>query len=135
MMLQVDKTTTLLPTVTMYRDVTGGEDQDKALHFYQQSLVEKRRYASVAPGDLVPTLNNIGMQHSRRRRYGNVLLLLHLILTLLLLLLFAAATATTPTTSTTTINTATVTSAATTTAASSNTPVTSQWLQAAWCPQ
>ncbi|KAK7095097.1 uncharacterized protein [Littorina saxatilis] len=44
----------------------SGEDQDKAFQFYKQSLVERRRYSKVAPGDLVPTLNNVGMQYSRR---------------------------------------------------------------------
>lgn len=44
----------------------GNEDQDKALHYYKQSLVERRRYQDVAPGDLVVTLNNVGMQYSRR---------------------------------------------------------------------
>ncbi|KAL8602077.1 hypothetical protein ACOMHN_007347 [Nucella lapillus] len=48
----------------------SGEDHSKALHYYIQSLVERRRYAAVAPGDQVPTLNNIGMQFSRQGHYG-----------------------------------------------------------------
>ena len=50
--------------------VTGGEDQDRALQYYRQSLVERRRYADVAPGDLVAPLNNIAMQYSQRGDFG-----------------------------------------------------------------
>ena len=50
--------------------VTGGEDQDRALQYYRQSLVERRRYADVAPGDLVAPLNNVAMQYTRRGDFG-----------------------------------------------------------------
>ena len=64
---------TVLPPVVCYtvlHCVTGGEDQDRALQYYRQSLVERRRYADVAPGDLVAPLNNVAMQYSRRGDFG-----------------------------------------------------------------
>ncbi|PVD21870.1 hypothetical protein C0Q70_17672 [Pomacea canaliculata] len=47
----------------------SGENQDLALQYYLQSLAERRQYASVAEGDLVPTLNNVGMQYCRRHNF------------------------------------------------------------------
>lgn len=56
----------LIPTFV----AAGGENQDLALQYYLQSLAERRQYASVAEGDLVPTLNNVGMQYCRRHNFG-----------------------------------------------------------------
>nr|KAG5694547.1 hypothetical protein BaRGS_032492 [Batillaria attramentaria] len=47
----------------------SGESQEMAMDYYLRSLAERRRYAEVAPGDLVPCLNNIGMQYGRRGNY------------------------------------------------------------------
>ncbi|XP_025112283.1 uncharacterized protein LOC112575016 isoform X3 [Pomacea canaliculata] len=47
----------------------SSDNQDLALHFYRQSLQERRGLLSVPPSDLVPLIINVGMQYSRRGKY------------------------------------------------------------------
>ncbi|KAK7480272.1 hypothetical protein BaRGS_00028440, partial [Batillaria attramentaria] len=51
----------------------SGESQEKALGYYLKSLSERRRYMKVVPRDLVPPLNNIGMQFCKRGFYKQAL--------------------------------------------------------------
>ncbi|KAK7480279.1 hypothetical protein BaRGS_00028447, partial [Batillaria attramentaria] len=55
----------------------SGEDQEKALHYYEQSLAARRPFAKVAPRDLIAPLHNIAMQHCRRGNYDKALTLLY----------------------------------------------------------
>ncbi|XP_046548432.1 uncharacterized protein LOC124258382 isoform X2 [Haliotis rubra] len=54
----------------------AGKDDDEALRYYTASLYERRKYADVAPGDLVVVLNNVAMQHSKRGNHDYALQLL-----------------------------------------------------------
>ncbi|XP_071115553.1 uncharacterized protein [Haliotis cracherodii] len=54
----------------------AGKDDDEALRYYSASLYERRKYADVAPGDLVVVLNNVAMQHSKRGNHDYALQLL-----------------------------------------------------------
>nr|KAG5694546.1 hypothetical protein BaRGS_032491 [Batillaria attramentaria] len=55
----------------------SGEDQEKALHYYEQSLAARRPFAKVAPRDLIAPLHNIAMQHCRRGNYDKAVTLLY----------------------------------------------------------
>ncbi|KAK6195889.1 hypothetical protein SNE40_001224 [Patella caerulea] len=41
-------------------------DDEYAMKYYRASLIERRKYEDMAPADLVITLNNVGMQYSKR---------------------------------------------------------------------
>ncbi|XP_025112276.1 uncharacterized protein LOC112575013 [Pomacea canaliculata] len=62
-----DRTTLLNNLGLIYE--RSSDNQDLALHYYRQSLQERRGLPSMAPTDLVPTLVNVGMQYSRRGHY------------------------------------------------------------------
>ncbi|XP_041368149.1 uncharacterized protein LOC121382681 [Gigantopelta aegis] len=51
-------------------------DNENALRNYSSSLHERRKYATLAPADLVVPLNNVAMQYSRRGNHDHALKLL-----------------------------------------------------------
>ncbi|XP_025112275.1 kinesin light chain 4-like isoform X2 [Pomacea canaliculata] len=61
-----DRTTLLNNLGLIYE--RSGDNQDLALHFYRQSLQERRGLPSMPPSDLVPLIINVGMQYIRRGR-------------------------------------------------------------------